>query len=101
MEFFAADPTLASYWRSIILFGRNSASYKFALAKSLIELSRESGSDLVTLEKLADPFSRHLCEHLKLSDKQGIRPTGRFLELCRGFNAESVSKDELIRGCHC
>ncbi|MFY0678229.1 MAG: hypothetical protein JXR18_13175 [Neptuniibacter sp.] len=39
MEFFKVDPTLSSYWRSIILFGQNSASYKFALAKSLIDLS--------------------------------------------------------------
>ncbi len=96
MEFFTANLTLASYWRSIILFGRNSASYKFALAKSLIELSREGGTDLITLEQLADPFSRHLCEHLQLVDKQGTRPTGKFLELCRGFNKEAVSKDELL-----
>jgi hypothetical protein len=27
------------HWRSIVLFGRNVASYKFALAKSLLELS--------------------------------------------------------------
>lgn len=32
-------PSLESYWRSIILFGRNVASYKFALAKSLLELA--------------------------------------------------------------
>jgi hypothetical protein len=25
------------HWRSIVLFGRNVASYKFALAKSLLE----------------------------------------------------------------
>jgi hypothetical protein len=24
----------------------------------------------VTLEELADPFSRHICEHLKIDDKQ-------------------------------
>ena len=31
-----AEPSLESYWRSVILFGRNVASYKFALAKSLL-----------------------------------------------------------------
>ena len=56
-------PGLDSHWRSIILFGRNVASYKFALAKALIELSSRS-DPFVTLEELADPFSRHLCEHL-------------------------------------
>ena len=96
MEFFTADPTLSSYWRSIILFGRNSASYKFALAKSLIELSDQSGSDLVTLEQLAEPFSRHLCEHLLLADKQGNRASGKFLNTCRQFNDGQISKDELI-----
>ena len=32
-------PSLESYWRSAILFGRNVASYKFALAKSLFEIA--------------------------------------------------------------
>ncbi len=31
-EFKEQYPSLESYWRSIILFGRNVASYKFALA---------------------------------------------------------------------
>ena len=79
MDFFTADPTLETYWRSIILFGRNSASYKFALAKSLIELSSGSGSDLITLEKLAEPFGRNLREHLQIADKQGTRSSGKFL----------------------
>jgi 5-methylcytosine-specific restriction endonuclease McrA len=96
MDFTANDPTLESYWRAIILFGRNSASYKFALAKSLIELSGRSGSDLITLEQLAEPFSRNLCEHLQLADKQGTRSSGKFLETCRQFNHEQVSKDVLM-----
>lgn len=96
MEFFSSDPTLQSYWRSIILFGRNSASYKFALAKSLIEISGQSGSDLVTLEQLAEPFSRNLCEHLQQVDKQGTRSSGKFLESCRQFNNGQITKGELI-----
>lgn len=32
------DPSLESQWRAIILFGKNSATYKFAFAKSLLEL---------------------------------------------------------------
>jgi hypothetical protein len=31
-------PSLDNYWRAIILFGRNVASYKFALGKSLLEM---------------------------------------------------------------
>lgn len=57
MEFFQVDPSLENYWRSIILLGINVASYKFALAKSLYELNTQS-NDLVTLEQLAEPFSK-------------------------------------------
>ena len=84
MEFYELEPTLENYWRGIILFGKNSASYKFALAKSLIELSK-SADDLITLADLADPFSRNLCEHLALSSKQGNREGSKFLSACASF----------------
>ncbi len=47
MNFVDVEPTLENYWRAIILFGRNTASYKFALAKSLIDVSLNSKSDLI------------------------------------------------------
>ena len=62
--FYENDPSLQSYWRSIVLYGNNVASYKFALAKSLIDLKGQP-SDLIKLEDLAVPFSKHICEHLK------------------------------------
>lgn len=96
MEFIRTEPTLANYWRAIILFGRNSASYKFALAKALIEQGRNPSNDLISLDDLAEPFSRHLCEHLAQVDKQGNRPTGRFLDACRQYNAGQVSKTQLL-----
>lgn len=37
-RFYEIEPTVENYWRAVILFGRNVASYKFALAKSLYEL---------------------------------------------------------------
>ena len=49
MLFTEVQPTLENYWRSIILFGRNVASYKFALGKSLLELSKQ-GREIVTLD---------------------------------------------------
>lgn len=96
MEFYEVEPTLDNYWRSIILFGKNSASYKFALAKSLYELNSIS-NDLVTMEQLAEPFSRHLCEHLKHSPKQTKSPSSKFLTACGEFNSESITHDELIK----
>ena len=67
--FYENDPSLQNYWRSIILYGRNVASYKFALAKSLIDLKKKP-NDLIKLDELAVPFSKHICGHLKKIDKQ-------------------------------
>jgi len=39
MTFIDANLMGEAYWRSIVLFGGNVASYKFALAKSLLELA--------------------------------------------------------------
>jgi len=49
-EFLSREPTLDDYWRGIILYGRNVASYKFALAKALLDLSPQAGE----LLKLSD-----------------------------------------------
>ena len=62
------NPTLETSWRSIILLGRNVASYKFALAKALLEI--DSKNSEIELEKLATPFARNICEHLENSEKQ-------------------------------
>lgn len=88
-------PSLESYWRSIILFGRNVATYKFALAKSLLEII-PTGKSSITLNELAEPFSRNICEHLKIAPKQITSSSSRFLETCQGFNDETVSYDQLI-----
>ena len=94
--FFENDPSLQSYWRSIVLYGRNVASYKFALAKSLIDL-KSNPDDLIKLEDLAVPFSKHLCEHLKHNDKQIISKSSTFLNACRKFNSNEIDLDELVQ----
>tara|TARA_A100001011_G_scaffold176607_1_gene185302 strand:- start:177 stop:1205 length:1029 start_codon:yes stop_codon:yes gene_type:complete len=94
--FYENDPSLQSYWRSIVLYGKNVASYKFALAKSLIDLKGQP-NDLIKLEDLAAPFSKHLCEHLKHNDKQATSPSSSFLNTCRKFNSNEASMDELIQ----
>jgi len=71
-NFYRTTPTLDNYWRSVILFGRNTASYKFAFEKALIELS-ENSSGIVKLEELAVPFSKNLCEHLFKETIQGTQ----------------------------
>ncbi|MBK6756546.1 MAG: hypothetical protein IPG70_02385 [Moraxellaceae bacterium] len=57
-KFYEIEPSLENYWRSIILFGRNVASYKFALAKALYDL-KDSGQTLITLDQLAVPLQTH------------------------------------------
>src|SRR5215831_6414402 len=94
-EFLERQRTLENYWRAVILFERNVASYKFALAKSLIELS-DKRQDLVKLEDLAEPFSRHIIEHLARAPKQATSSSSRFLDSCRKFASGEIGKDELI-----
>jgi hypothetical protein len=77
-----------------VLFGRNVASYKFALAKALLELRPQAG-DLVRIEDLAEPYSRHICEHLKSADKQSTSGSSRFLQACRGFNQGAMEAPQL------
>ena len=78
-----------------MLFGRNVASYKFALAKSLLELASQ-GREAVPLADLAVPFSRHVSDHLVHVDRQGTSRSSRFLDACRFFNAGRISHDELV-----
>lgn len=83
------------YWRGIVLFGRNVATYKFALARALLDLKPVPGQ-ILKLEDLASPFSRHLCDHLRLADKQGTFKQSRFLDACRRANAGEISQEKLI-----
>ena len=49
-------PSLDSYWRAIVLFGRNVASCKFALATALLELGNNSNQEVFSLEEIALPY---------------------------------------------
>jgi hypothetical protein len=94
-RFYEIEPTLENYWRSIILFGRNVASYKFALAKALYDL-KDSGETIITLDKLAAPYSKHIAQHLTVCDKQGTSENSHFLDACRDFNAGRITHHQLI-----
>lgn len=89
------DPSLESQWRAIILFGKNSATYKFAFAKSLIELL-DNGKSAITLEELADPFLRNILKHLQANDKQGNSSSSTFLNKCRAYLQGDVTHEELL-----
>ncbi len=93
-QFYEVEPSLENYWRGIILFGNNVASYKFALACALYELA-DSNNDFISLEQLAEPFSRHICDHLKEAPKQTTSSSSKFLTSCSDFNLGKIDQDTL------
>ena len=58
-EFTGQQPSDEQHWRSIVLFGRNVALFKFALAKSLLEIAGngQGSSLLMTLQRLSPETS--------------------------------------------
>ncbi|TLM60378.1 MAG: HNH endonuclease [Deltaproteobacteria bacterium] len=95
-RFYEIEPSLENYWRAVILFGKNVASYKFALAKALYDL-RKGPSELVRLDELAPLFADHLIAHLKQCDKQITSRSSAFLDVCRKYSNGEISRDRLIQ----
>jgi hypothetical protein len=54
------------------------------------------GKTFVSLEELAEPYSRNLIDHLQSSDRQGTSASSRFLEVCRKFSRGASRKDQLL-----
>ena len=88
------DPSIESQWRAIILFGKNSATYKFAFAKALLDLV-EGQKARISLSELAIPFADSIVDHLKKNDKQGNAKSSKFLDGCREFINNKITKDQL------
>jgi hypothetical protein len=88
------DPSLESQWRALILFGKNSATYKFAFAKSLLGLIEEQKTR-ISLSELAIPFAESIVAHLKTNDKQGNASSSKFLEGCRNYISGTTSQEQL------
>lgn len=96
MRFYQVDPTLENFWRGVILFGNNFATYKFALAHALYDVERRNA--LVSLEDLAVPFSKHVIAHLKQAPRQILndKKPGKFLTACMRFIQGEISDDALL-----
>ncbi len=88
------DPSIESQWRSLILFGKNSATYKFAFARALLGFVEEQKTK-IKISELAIPFADSIIEHLKINSKQGNSSSSRFLGACRSFISGSISKEQL------
>jgi len=96
VKFQLNDPSLESQWRAIILFGKNSATYKFAFAKSLLGLV-EKEKTKISLEELAIPFANSIVEHLKKNDKQGSSGSSKFLDGCRKYINGQITQNKLYQ----
>jgi hypothetical protein len=83
--FIPANPTVEDCWRGVVLYGRNTASYKFALASTLLELNPKSGQ-LVKLEDLAPVYARQIARHLQEAPKQITTKNGKFIKACLSYN---------------
>jgi hypothetical protein len=95
IKFQLEKPKIENYWRSIILFGRNVATYKFALGKTLLEIM-PTGKSIITLDDLAEPYARNLCEHIKTEPKQITSASSNFLNSCIKYNQGIIDKNQLI-----
>ena len=83
------------FFRAVILYGRNTASYKFALAESLISIA-SGGKDHASLQDLAVPFSEAICRHLETQDKQALSQSNPFLDMLRAFNRGELGIQDKI-----
>ncbi|WP_313375339.1 HNH endonuclease domain-containing protein [Chishuiella sp.] len=89
------DLSLESQWRAIILFGKNSATYKFAFGKALLNLvSKENNS--ISLNELSPLYVNSILEHIKINNRQGNSSSSKFLEACRSFNNGTINYDQLL-----
>ena len=89
------DPSLESQWRAIILFGKNSATYKFAFAKSLLQLV-DKETTKINLSELSEPFVKNILNHLKSNDKQGNSKSSTFLNSCRSYLSGELEYSKLL-----
>ena len=85
--FIPPDPTVEDCWRGVVLYGRNTASYKFALASALLALKPQAGQ-LVKLDDLAPHFAQLIADHLKVAPKQITTSNGKFIRACLQFNED-------------
>ena len=95
MNFIGKNPSNETCWRAIILQGKNTASYKFALAKALIDTQGRHAR--VRISDLAEPFSKHVTSHLISQPRQSTaKNDGKFIKACKDFNKKIITKEQLI-----
>ena len=92
-SFISVDPTLEEYWRTIILFGRNTSCYKFSLATALLQNRPENS--MVKLEDLALPFAQSIVHTMQDFEKQTTAKNSQYLQACLDYKNGKISQTQL------
>ena len=94
-NFLDNDDTLESSFRSIYLFGRNVASYKFAFAKTILELG-EHNKCFVSLDELSPIFARYMLEHIGNGKRQITSQSSKFISALDLFHQKQITWEQLL-----
>ena len=96
MSKFIIDNSLDTNFRSIFLIGANTATYKFALAKTLLELPQINKS-FISLEELSPLYAQHMMKHIE-SGKQQIqgKGTSKFLNALYLHTQNQISEELML-----
>lgn len=94
MDYRRGVVTPESVWRAIVLYGANSATYKFAFGMTLMHMAAQ-GQTCVTVQELAPRFADLLCAALQRQPRQGTAMRSKFLDACRAFNSGDIDRETL------
>ena len=89
-------PRVQACWAAIVLYGQHSATYKFALARCLLELAQR-GQKRVSLEELAVPYAWYLCIHTARAPRQFTSRSSTVFRSCEEFNAGKINQEALLQ----
>jgi 5-methylcytosine-specific restriction endonuclease McrA len=70
-NFYSTAPTPQAAWRTIVLLGNNTRTYKFALGHALLECA-SSGKTSVTLEELGRSYALEIAKHNQYPQGSGV-----------------------------
>lgn len=94
-RFLDNDETLESTFRSIYLFGRNVATYKFAFAKTILELG-EQNKTFVSLEELSPIYARYMLEHIGAGKRQITSQSSKFINALDLYHSKNIEWEQLL-----
>lgn len=94
-QYLNGDPSLESRFRSVYLFGRNVATYKFAFARSLLDLGKQPQS-YISLEELAPIYAKHMLRHVTAGKRQITSASSKFIQALELYNEEKINWEQML-----